>query len=267
MIFFHKIFKMITVPYIEKYLEPKYLQDGDEEIIMIYKNKVATNIYKFIFYLFSTILGFYVLKDMKFFPWSMGGSGESKRIFEDGYPGMFYFDKPELFDIYYNLNLSFALFDGFILISNPLQSDFLFMVLHHLATYSLVVFSFLCNHSAIGCIVYFVHYFGDVFSYVVRVAVHLNVDYRISFWSTFVFLVVFSYTRLFVFGDLLYHTYTKMNFTWRALEISLTSFLAILMFLNVLWIALISKKFIKYIQTGNIEEIYKIKISKNKKAH
>jgi hypothetical protein len=264
MIIGHEIFRYLFSEKIVKHLNSRYFIEKDEDLVEIYKKKVASNIYKFVFYLISTIFGFYVLKDLNFFPWSLLGKGEFKNLFVEGYPNIFYFEKPEYFDLYYNFNLSFALFDGYLLITNPLQSDFLIMVLHHLSTYSLITFSFLSNLSNIGCIVYYLFYLGDVFSYIVRVAVHLNCSEFYPFISTFVFLVVFSYTRLFVYGDVLYQIYYGLNYTWTLIESNLVGFLCILMILNIMWIVLISRKFIKYCLTGNIEEIYKFKVNKKK---
>jgi hypothetical protein len=261
----HEIFRKLTADRLAKHLTPRYFKEGDEVLIDIYKNKVSSNIYKFMFYLFSSVFGFYVLKDLEYFPWTLGGSGVFNKVFVP-WPDMFYKSKPLYFDLYYNLNLSFALFDGYLLISNPLQSDFLFMVLHHLATYSLIIFSFVANLPHVGAIIYYLHYLGDVFSYVVRVAVHLNVSERVPMISTFTFLVVFSYTRLFVFGDVIYYTYYGLDYKWSIIESNLFGFLFILMVLNILWIVLIARKFIKYCMTGNIEEIYKFKI-KNKKVN
>jgi hypothetical protein len=262
MIFGHEVFRYLFSEKIAKHLNPKYFIEKDQDLVEIYKKKVSSNIYKFIFYLISTIFGFYVLKDLTFFPSSLLGKGEFKNLFIDGYPKLFYFEKPEYFDMYYNFNLSFALFDGYLLITNPLQSDFLIMVLHHISTYSLITFSFLSNLSNIGCIVYYLFYLGDVFSYIVRVAVHLNCSEFYPFISTFVFLLVFCYTRLFVYGDVLFQIYYGLNYTWTIIESNLVGFLCILMILNIMWIVLISKKFIKYCLTGNIEEIYKFKVKK-----
>lgn len=259
----HEIFRFFLAEKMEKHLTHRY-KNEDPILIEIYKKKVATNIYKFLFYFLSTVFGFIVLKDLDFFPWSMLGNGEFKNLFIKGYPDLFYFEKPENFDFYYNLNLSFALFDGYLLITNPLQSDFLFMALHHLSTYSLIIFSFVSNFSHVGSIVYFSHYLGDVFSYIVRVCVHLNISDFYTAFSTFVFLVIFSYTRLFVFGDVIYQIYVGLDYTWTSIETNLVAFLLIIMLLNILWIVLITKKFIKYCCTGNIEEIYKFKINKQK---
>lgn len=262
LMFLHKIFKMLTIDTIEKNLSKKY-EDIDE--ITIYKNKVATNFVKLALYTSSTILGYYALSELNFFPWTLGGSGEYKNIFSKGFPEYLFFEKTEYFDFYYNYNLAFALFDTYILISYPSQSDFLLMILHHIVTLNLVVFSFLTNFSNIGSIVYFVFYSGDILSMVVRILIHLNIPEIISCYLTFAFLIVFTYTRLFVFGDVLYRTYGFVLFyDYNIYSVYLCCFLGVLMVLNIIWIVLITKKVYLFLKTGDVEEIYKIKKSSEK---
>lgn len=256
----HQVFKFLTVDKIEKYLSKNY---GKEEIL-IYKNKVSTNIVKFFLYFSSTVLGFYTLKKLNFFPWTLGGKGEYKNLFDAGYPKYLFFEKTEYFDFYYNFNFAFAIFDTYILLVYPLQSDFLLMILHHFVTLTLIIFSFLTNYSNIGCIVYFIHYSGDIMSMIVRIAIHLNIPQIISCYFTFFFLVIFIYTRLFVFGDVLYRS---ISFIWKydyqIYSVYMICFLSIIMILNIIWIVLISKKFINYLLTGKVEEIYKLKKNNN----
>lgn len=263
LIILHKLFLHYTTEKIKKCLTRKYFEEGAEFQAEIYKVKVSTTIFKGIFFLFSTIFGYYVMKDLHFFPSTLFGDGHFKNLFEEGYPEFIYFNKPQYFDFYYNLNFAFALFDGYVLITNPLQSDFLFMILHHLVTYSLIIFSFVSNYSSVGAVVYFIHYSGDIFSSVVRTSIHLNVSEKIPFISTLVFLIVFTYTRVYVYGDVIYQVVVT-EYEWNVIEWSLTAFLSILMMLNLLWIILISRKFVMYCITGNIEEIYKIKVNKVK---
>jgi len=258
----HKIFKFLAVEKLEKCLSKKY----SKEEISIYKNKVATNIIKFLLYSSSTILGYYALKDLSFYPWSLGGKGQYKSVFSAGYPDYLFFEKTDLFDFYYNFNLAFALFDTYILLTYPLQSDFLLMVLHHLVTFNLIVFSYLTNLSNIGCIVYIVHYSGDILSMLVRICIHLDIPGAICCYLSIVFLVIFIYTRLFVFGDVLYHTYSFVLVKdFNIYTLYMCCFLGVLMMLNIIWITLISKKVINYLFTGKVEEIYKIKSSQETK--
>jgi len=257
----HSIFKYFTVDKLEKVLTKRY----DQEDILIYKHKVSTSIVKLVLFISSSVLGYYALKDLSFFPWSLGGKGEYKSVFEKGYPDYLFFEKTDLFDFYYNFNLAFAIFDTYILLTYPLQSDFLLMVVHHILTFNLIVFSFLTNFSNIGCVVYFIHYSGDILSQIVRISIHLNIPGIICCYLTFLFLIVFIYTRLFVFGDVIYHTFSFVLYKdYSIYSLYLCCFLGVLMLLNSIWILLISKKVVNYLLTGKMEEIYTIK--KNKKV-
>ncbi len=133
--------------------------------------------------------------------------------------------------------------------------------LHHLVTYSLIVFSFISNYSHVGGVVCFIHYFEDIFSCIVRTVIHLKVSERILFISTTAFLIVFSYTRMYAYGDVIYQLLVS-TYESEVIEYALCFFLHILMLLKVLWVVLITRKFIKYCISGNIEEIYKIKEDK-----
>ena len=257
LLLFHKIFKVLTIDLIERNLSKRY---DEKQEITIYKNKVATNIIKFGLYTSSSILGFYALRELKFFPWSLGGTGEIKNTYSQGFPDYLFFEKTELFDFYYNFNLAFALFDTYILLTYNTQSDFLLMILHHIVTLNLVVFSFLTNLSSIGSIVYFIHYTSDILGMVVRILIHLNVPEIYSCYLTFAFLFIFIYTRLFVFSEVIYSTFGFVLFyDYNIYTLYLCCFLGVIMILNIIWIILIGIKVLNFIKTGKIEEIYKIK--------
>ena len=265
LIFIHKIFNVLTIDFIEKHLSKRY-DEIDE--INIYKNKVSTNVIKLFLYFSSSVIGYYALRDLEFFPWTLGGTGEFKNIFTKGFPEYLFFKKTELFNFYYNYNLAFALLDTYILISFPSQTDFLLMILHHIVTVNLVVFSFLTNMSHIGSIVYFTHYSSDILGMVIRILIHLDVSEIYSCYFTFAFLFIFIYNRLFVFGDVIYQTYSFVLFyDYNIYPLYLCGFLAVIMTLNLIWIVLISKKTILFLITGRIEEIYKLKkVGETKKA-
>ncbi len=256
LILIHKVFEHFTVGKLEMFLSKRY---GAQEL-QIYKYKVYTYIIKFSLYLASTVIGYVVLKDTDFFPRSLGGSGEFKNYVAAGYPEHLFWEKPPLFDFYYNFNLGFAFFDMYILVTNPLQSDFLLMIMHHLVTFNLVVFSFLVNWSNGGSVTFFVHYSGDVLSTLARICVHLNIPDYVCCYMTIVFLVVFVYTRLFVFGNMMYHI---IGFHWwvdyNIYSLCLMCCIVVLMILNCLWIVLITKKVMNYFKTGKVEEIGQVK--------
>jgi len=257
LIFAHKIFKVLTIDLIGRHLSKRYDREDEK---LIYKNKIATNMIKLFLYTSSSMLGFYALRELDFFPWTLGGTGEFKNVSAKGFPDYLFFKKTELFDFYYNFNLAFAIFDTYILISYPSQSDFLLMILHHIVTVNLVVFSFLTNLSSFGSIVYITHYSSDIIGMVVRITIHLNIPEIYSCYLTFLFLIIFIYNRMFVFGDVIYRTFSfVLVYDYNIYTLYLCIFLGVIMILNIIWILLISKKVVLFFMTGRIEEIYKIK--------
>lgn len=255
-----KIFQKISAPFIFSKLNKDYQDSNDPELGRIYTKKVANNIYKCIFYTTSTIIGYITLKDTIYLDrWTLG-NGNFQDFVKQGSPAILNFEKPHLLDFYYNFNLAYAYFEFYLLLSQPLQSDFLLMFIHHIATVSLVLFSFVSNLSSIGSVVFFIHYYGDVYSTIVRTLIHLNVPDSFKGFCGFVFLVNFAFTRMVLYGSLILFSYIYLSNA--LIENSLIAFMIFIFLLNALWVILISIKFVKYMMTGNIDEIYKLKLKK-----
>ena len=256
---FHSLFINQIENLILKYLNNKYKQEC-VEVLEIYKFKVGTNIYKFIFITIASIYGFFLLRELEFFNTNLGGEGSYDKFIKNGAPYIFQLNHI-MSDIgfYYNAFLGFIYFEIFLLITQPLQSDFLLMVLHHLATVSLIIFSYLSNYTPIGSLILFLMYVGDVPSTLVRVVIYLNISETYSVISTIIFLITFAYTRIFVFPELIYLTITQEH-KFGYLESYLSLFLILLLLLSILWIVMITKKLFTYLKTRKIEDIYKIKI-------
>lgn len=257
----HYLFRYLTVKVFAKILRKTYL-DSDEEIMTIYTNKVSTNSFKFFYFLLSTIIGYCVLKDTDFLSKNSLGNGDFLTFVSKGEEHVYGYDKPNGLKFYYNLNLAFVYFETLLLITQPLQSDFLIMVLHHLVTVSLIVFSWVSNNSAVGSFILLVLYYGDVHSTIVRVLIYLDINDLIPAFFTFVFLINFAYTRLYVFAEIVYILCFKLEVTYVSVVYFLNTFLILILLLSVLWQVMITKKFLIWLKTRRIEDIYKIKINK-----
>ena len=117
--------------------------EKDKQLGEKYRIRIPIHIFKGSMYLFLTIFGYYVLKDINYFPKSLLGKGSLPNMFINGYPKSFYLDKPPLFDFYYMLCLSYFTSDLVGLFREAKQTDFINMLLHHICTISLIVFSHL----------------------------------------------------------------------------------------------------------------------------
>lgn len=236
----------------------------DEEFKEIYVRKACFSFFKFSFFTWSTILGYNTLKNTNFLSKNFFGSGEYINIYKDPFPHNFFYEKPEGLDFYININHTFAIFDLIELLINPFQTDFLIMILHHLSTCSLIVFSYTSNFYAVGSSVIFLHYYGDIYSYIIKSVIYLNVSKKIVAAATFTFLINFAYTRIYVFCTWIQAIYIGISQRghWYAVERWLFNFMLILVVLHCLWTYMIGKKFVTYLITGKILDISKVKKKK-----
>jgi len=246
------------------FLAEKYITGDDKQLNELYRIKLIVYLYKFLYFTIISIIGWFVLKDLYFFPANLGGNGRFRDLVTQPTEKVYFWEKPKYFDHYYNINFGYALFDSYLLLSLPKQTDFDMLALHHLSTIGLVLFTFLSNYSNFGCVVFYLHYLSDAFSYVCRFSIQSNFSELIKFIATSVFLIVFSFYRLFVFGNVIYDTwfFWKKNEVWLVIDHFLTYFMIFLYILHISWIVLISRKFLQYLIFGNLEDIYTVKKKK-----
>ena len=108
MIICYKLFiEYLSKDFVEYCLSKKYKHPKLKELKDKYRLKLSRHLYKITFYTGITIFGYYVLKDLPYFPKSMGGKGYMPAMFLPGFPNSYFHEKPPLFDFYYNLNLSY----------------------------------------------------------------------------------------------------------------------------------------------------------------
>ena len=225
----------------------------------LYIKKSCTSIFKLVFYTSSTILGYYTLKDTTFLPTNLFGNGVFLNIYKEDYPTYLFWARPSILFHYININLAFSLFDCLEVLLHPIQTDFLIMTIHHLSTVSLIVFSTLTNNSHVGSCIIFLHFYGDIFSYIIRSVLYINIDNRWKALATFLFLINFAYTRVYIFSGWIFDITKGIRHTWFFFEDWLWVFLIFLLALHLLWTFMIGKKFVQYLQTGIIIDITKVK--------
>ena len=198
-----------------------------------YKYKLPDHIFKGLSYCFLALFGYYVLKDLNYFPKDLFGKGSLSNIYIKGYPNSFYLEKPLLFNFYYLLYLAYFSYDAIWLIFiNAKQSDFINMFLHHICTISLIIFSYLVNYSNVGAIVLFLHVETDIFSHLLRFSIQIKGPDFIKVGSGFALLFNFLYFRMYVFGKLIYVLYYYI--TWKTtIDCCLLFFLIIIFSMHV----------------------------------
>ena len=114
--------------------------------------------YKSMFYITSTTIGYYVVKDLPGLPPMMFGNGNMRWLF-DGFPN---WDMPDKLRSFYLVSIGYHVDGFFFHLFGPRNNDYVEMVLHHSATISLLYFSHMLQCQHIGVLVYWLHDWADI---------------------------------------------------------------------------------------------------------
>ena len=226
----------------ESFRHPK--TENDKILAKKYRIKLPMHVYKCFMYFSLTIFGYYVLKDLNFFPKSLLGHGWLPNMFINGYPKSFFFYKPPLFDFYYHLCLAYFTSDLiWLLFINERQTDFVDMLLHHSCTISLIVFSHLTHYSNVGSVVLFLHIESDILVHFTRILLQTDISENIKNISGIILSLNFIYTRIYVLGDIIYVLYTYV--TWKGtVDWFLLILLVIIYFMHINWTIMLIQKIV-----------------------
>lgn len=250
-------------------LSRKFKDPSDEQnfaLGKVYVKKLATNFYKFLFYITTTTVGYTILSQLEYFPTELGGSGSLEKMYEGGFMGYYFHIKPEYFDLYYLGGLAYIFSDLiWLLFVYEMQSDFLLMLLHHFCTISLITFSYFTNHSNIGSIVLFLHDMGDIFVYLVRSIIRTDVNSVIKILSGTGLLIVFVYTRIYVFGKVILSFYNYASWPWSFIPSCLWVFMVLLYIMHLHWVYMITNIIYEGIVRNKIDDsTQKVKLNKQR---
>ena len=238
--------------FVESCLAKKYKYPKNEEmkkLATIYRHKLPRHLYKITFYIGITIFGYFVLRNLPYFPKSMLGNGYMPNMFLKGFPDSYFHEKTPLFNLYYNISLAYFTNDLIFLFIMERQSDFINMLLHHICTISLIIFSYITNYSNIGCLVIFCHMESDILLHCTRFL--LQTDNHIAFigFVGITFTINFIYMRQFVFGEMIYTIYKYITWKWGLITTTLWLFLVILYIMHVRWSSILIYKTVELLMT------------------
>ena len=233
---FNKLFYNVCYNYA---LSSKYKNATNEEDYKmghIYNKKLITNFYKATYYIIMITFAYLTCSDAAYFPKELGGNGDIMNIFNGGVTNFLYYNKPYFLNHYYLISLSYVLSDlVYLLFIYEAQTDFSIMLLHHCITISLITFSYLVNITHVGLIVLFSHDFTDFFVYIIRVVIHTNAKEKYKIGTGIIFILVFIYMRLYVFGKLIILEALYAN-DWSIFLCVCFLFKCILMVMHIYWL-------------------------------
>jgi hypothetical protein len=198
----------------------------------------------------------------------MLGKGYMPNMFLKGFPDSYFHEKTPLFNLYYNISLAYFLNDFIFLFKMERQSDFINMLLHHICTISLIIFSYVTNYSNIGSLVIFCHMQSDILLHLTRFL--LQTDKHIAFvgFIGITFTLNFYYMRQYVFGDMIYTIYRYITWKWGIITTTLWLFLVILYIMHLRWSYILLSKTVELLKTKKriVDDIHYDKLVKENKS-
>ena len=206
-------------PFTEKILVEKYEQKEYKHEKEKAKRKMAIYGVKFIHYLVLTIHSYFVFNKLEFFPKELLGNGEMNKLYYRGLKSFSFFERPQYFDLHYLINLAYTFADLIcVVFIYDGQTDILVMIFHHFCTISLILFSYYNHQDGIGTLILFLHNASDIIVYMGRTILYIAAPPIIKKVHSVILLIVFVYTRLFVYGKLIYDYF--FNSTWNSFGIN-----------------------------------------------
>ena len=255
------------IKFCEKVMKKSYRfpkNEKDLELGKRYRIKLPEHLFKGTMYFILTVTGYFILKDLNYFPKSLLGKGYLPDMFKDGYPNSFYLNKPPFFFFFYMLCLSYFCSDFVWLVKGYKQTDFINMLLHHVCTVSLIVFSHLVNYSNVGSIVLLLHMESDIFVHSTRFLLQTEFPEIIKNISGLTLTFNFLYIRIYVFGDII-RVLIQYIYWKGVIDSFLIIFLSIIYLMHINWaIMLLQKMFALFLGT-KLYVTREYKISKEKK--
>ncbi|TMW63832.1 hypothetical protein Poli38472_002773 [Pythium oligandrum] len=188
---------------------PKFFQSigrvvlsPSKRIVPFRVDRFSTSLFKLIYFWGISTLGYLVMKDEKWFPTSLGGSGEAAECVR-------VFNEPPSVPLKFYVLVQFAyqvhnlIFMGFI---RPFYPGTLEFVTHDLVAMLLIASTYLVNYVPLAALVGFLNDACDAIQYIYRVVV--DSDRRLLVVPVYLaFLPAWIYTRLYVFPtEFIYNT-------------------------------------------------------------
>ena len=268
---FKTIIEYLSKGLVESCLAMKYKKPKNEEmkkLAAIYRHKLPRHVYKITFYTLFTIFGYYVLNDLPYFPKSMLGHGYMPNMFLKGFPDSYFHERTPLFNLYYNISLAYFLNDFIFLFKMERQSDFINMLLHHICTISLIIFSYVTNYSNIGSLVIFCHMQSDILLHLTRFLLQTDKHIAVVGFIGVTFTFNFYYMRQYVFGDMIYTIYRYITWKWGIITTTLWLFLVILYIMHLRWSYILLSKTVELLKTKKriVDDINYDKLVKENKS-
>ncbi|TMW63830.1 hypothetical protein Poli38472_002771 [Pythium oligandrum] len=157
-------------------------------------DRLATSLFKVLFFTWITIYGYQTIKDEEWFPVSLGGSGDIVKSFQ-----VFNIAPSQELKTYLQLQLAYQMHSLlYVLLMKPIDGDTMDFVIHDFTAILLMTSSYLVNYTAISALIGFLNDACDIFQYTFFVSTDSERKPVIAVMFVAV-LAIWGYTRLYVY--------------------------------------------------------------------
>lgn len=218
--------------------------------------RCCDSVFKFFMHAAMTTWGFSLLRDQPWVPWVLGGSGQTRSCWSDGYP---FQEVPADLTQFYLTAVGYAFSEVAMLLLDRRLPDFWEMLLHHSIACYLVTFSYMLNYLRIGSLVLLLHGATDVLIYASKAIVDTPWIHLIAV-SYFGLVSVFVWFRIYVFPvyimksawiESIAEAGPDRNYAWGFLNFAL----CVLLVLHMYWFGLIIKSGVFFRRTGQAKDL------------
>jgi ceramide synthetase len=219
--------------------------------------KAAYARFRCLWYIFIVSVGYYCLKDVEWFPRTLGGKARYKdlNLFWDELP---YQPQERKVVIYYMIQIGSAICTFVLRFKqNHTRNNYSELLLHDMATIMLLSMSYLNNYLRMGSVVLFLHDISDIFSYGCKIFVDTVHEY-ITLFFYFGLVSTWFYTRIIIYPfEIILQCFT--NNIWARPELVGYMIIAIclstLLCLHIYWIIVFISIGTKYLRTGEADDL------------
>lgn len=218
--------------------------------------RCCDSVFKCSYYATMTLWTLSLLRDQPWVPWVLGGSGNTRFCWTDGYPF-----QPVSTDLrrLYLTSVGYHMSEVIMLLLQARHPDFWEMMLHHAVSCSLVVFSYGLNYIRVGSLVMLLHGATDILIYASKALVDTP-NIRCIATSYFALIVAYAWFRIYVFPAYIMRSAwvesiaeagAENIYGWGFINFSL----CVLLLLHMYWFGLIVKIGFVFRKTGQPRDL------------
>lgn len=222
-------------------ISARIISNNEERLGLNFIKKIKLRLcfWKFLYYTFSALYGFSVLKNSN---WVLKKELYIIRYIEE---------IPFQYRIYYFISISYYINEAIALFIEPKRKDFFQMLLHHISTLMLLGYSYKTGFIRYGVSILFLHDISDPFLELAKLFVYIK-HAKIANFVFAIFMTVFIVSRLFVYPIFFVYPCNKLLFeSGICMEYAIMGGSLIALFImHIIWSYYIIKILIRVLKEG-----------------